>query len=150
MLWWDGQLLAKTKELMLKAKQEWNIYLYMRYVDDENFVTEGIQPGIRYEGGKLVKVTSLVKHDEDVPTDVRMARIVQQVANSISDYIQVEIDCPSMHKNKRLPMLDLEVEMINNTVQYRHYRKEMAIQKWLWQTVPCLTKPRKCVLFKRW
>ena len=53
MLWWDGQLLAKMKELMLKAKQEWNIYLYMRYVDDANFVTEGIQPGIRYKGGKM-------------------------------------------------------------------------------------------------
>ena len=45
-----------------------------------------------YEGGNMVKVTSLVKHDEDVQTDVRTARIVQQIANSISDYIQVEID----------------------------------------------------------
>ena len=50
-----------------------------------------------------------MKQDEKVPINVRTASIVQQVANSICDYIQVEIECPSMNDNKRLPILDLEM-----------------------------------------
>ena len=34
-----------------------------------------------------------------------------------------------MHNNKQMPILDLEVAMVDNIVMYRYYRKEMANSK---------------------
>ena len=98
----------------------------MRYVDDANFVGEVIEPGIRYENNRLTLKRQYVDEDQNVPDDVRTAKVIQTIANSISKFIQVEIDCPSMHSNNLLPILDLEVEMVDNMVLYRFYRKEMA------------------------
>ena len=73
----------------------------------------------------MVKVASQVKQDGELPTDVRTAKVLQQIANGICEYgpMQVATDCPSMHKNGRLSILDLELEMSNNIMHYRHDRR---------------------------
>ena len=76
-----------------------------------------------------MKRAHLVEEDEKKEKDERTALVIKGVANSICEYIQVQIDCASMHKNNLLPILDLEVEMKENNVLYRYYRKPMANTK---------------------
>ena len=51
---------------------------------------------------------------------------MQELANMVRDFIQVEIDCPSMHTDGLMPILDLAVRMDTNRTTYRYYRKSMA------------------------
>ena len=52
--------------------------------------------------------------------------IFGEVANSIDPDIDVEIDFPSKHPSKMLAILDMEMGMLDNKVQYKFYRKPMA------------------------
>ena len=51
---------------------------------------------------------------------------MQEIANNICEFIQVEIDYPSSHENGMMPLLDLEVMIKNNKIVYQYYRKSMA------------------------
>ena len=51
---------------------------------------------------------------------------MKEIANGICHFIQVETDCPSSHNNELMPILDLAVQMKDNKITYRYYRKEMA------------------------
>ena len=52
MLLWDRELMQK---LLRAAKNTpWDLYTYMRYVDDGNYVTEEAPLGMRYVRGKFV------------------------------------------------------------------------------------------------
>ena len=68
----------------------------------------------------------LVMEDMEIPGDLRTARIVQQVANTICPFIQVTIDCPSMQQKNLMPILDLEVGVNDNIITYQHYMKPCA------------------------
>lgn len=67
-----------------------------------------------------------VEEDKNIPSDIRTANIVKELANQIYEFIQVEIDCPSLHNDNCMPILDLEVRMKNNNIVYNFYRKEMV------------------------
>ena len=115
MLWWlDGRLLEKVRELTEKAKIRWQVHFYMRYVDDSNIMADIIEPGMRVMNNNIVKIENKIEEDKEIQDDVRTANLIKEIANSICNFIQVEVDCPSMHQNKLLPILDLEVEMVNN------------------------------------
>ena len=107
MWWWDKQLLYKVGELMERAEREWKVYFYMRYVDDCNIIADVMEPGVRFKDGKKMKLHEKVEEDRNVPDDKMTALVVQQIANSKCNFIEVEIDCPSMHPNNRMPILDL-------------------------------------------
>ena len=49
-----------------------------------------------------------------------------EIANAVDPDIEVEIDFPSKHPSKMLPILDMEMGMNENKVQYMFYRKPMA------------------------
>ena len=66
------------------------------------------------------------EEDRKIPSDLRTAKIIQDLANQIYNFIQVEIDCPSLHDNGNMPILDLAVQMHENNIVYRYYRKEMV------------------------
>ena len=76
---------------MERAEIEWKVYFYMRYVDDCNIIADVMKPGVRYKDGKIVKLHEKVE-DKIVPDDKRTALVVQQIANSICNLIEVEID----------------------------------------------------------
>ena len=61
---------------------------------------------------------------------VRTANIISQVANSIDKSIQVTIDCPENHPDKRMPVLDLKVRVDKcqeiPRISYTFYKKEIA------------------------
>ena len=36
------------------------------------------------------------------------------------------VDCPSLHQDGWMPILDLQVKVSNNTINFKHYMKPMA------------------------
>ena len=124
MIWWDQRLMERMREATREIK--WKCHMYLRYVDDGNMVCTPIPVGSREKDGKVVIENNESEREVNVPDDRRTAEIVQKIANSICDFIQVEIDYPTAHENLHMPILDLEVTMEDDRVMYRHYRKKVA------------------------
>ena len=61
-----------------------------------------------------------------IPKDQRTTKIVLEIANSISESTKLTIDCPSLNKNNFMPILDVQVKVTNNTIEYRFYKKEVS------------------------
>ena len=103
------------------------LYLFKIYVDDSNLAVEELEAGTRFIDGELVVVPEEVEADSRLPGDQRTARVIQTMANSISRLIQLTVDCPSLHQEGWMPMLDLQERVSdNNTIDFKHYRKPMA------------------------
>ena len=65
-------------------------------MDDTGLAVEELEPGCRFikEEGKVKVVEEEVEGDSRVPGDLRTAKVLADVANSIFDYIQFTVDCP--------------------------------------------------------
>jgi hypothetical protein len=144
MLSWDRRFLTRVENMARGF--DWKMYMYMRYVDDCNCIGDEIPPGTRIEGDRLVIKPDKVDQDKEEPGDKRTANIMQQIANSICDFIQVETDYPSCHNSGLMPILDLAVQMEDNMVTYRYYRKEMANFKLIMENSAMLFKMKKTCL----
>ena len=120
---WDRRLIQKLEEL------GWPPLMIKRYVDDLNAILTTLEPGVRYnqDENKLEVVQELVEEDLSKEKDEVTMNIFGEVANSIDPDIDVEIDFPSKHPSKMLAILDMEMGMLDNKVQYKFYRKPMAI-----------------------
>ena len=105
---------------MLKEKlshTETKIQMYSRYVDDIDIVCTAVSNAVGTE----------------MPDESTM-KMVQHIANSIHESIQVTIDFPSNHENGRMPVLDTEqwMEKVNvngamkNQVLHSHYMKKIS------------------------
>ena len=105
------------------------VYLYKRYVDDQNSGMKALKPGIRYVDKKLVVVEEEVENDKSIPADQRTAAVCREIANTIAPMIQLEEDVPSGHPNGKLPILDLEVWVENGVLTHTFYKKPMASRK---------------------
>ena len=104
MLLWDEIMVKKCKDLGLILD------LYKRYVDDMILVTRAVNP--RWycnEKGKMVFDPDRVEADRQVSDTERTARVFAQEANSINMNIQVTVDHPEKHPDKKMPVLDLKV-----------------------------------------
>ena len=77
-------------------------------------------------GGVIKIKPEHVEEDRLIPADLRTAKVAKDVANSLFSFIQMEIDCPSMHDSNLVPILDLQVGIQNNIVEFQHYRKPCA------------------------
>ena len=99
-----------------------------RYVDDLNAILTTLEPGVKYNQAenKLEVVRELVEEDMDKEKDELTMAVFGDIANSIDPDIQVEVDFPSKHPSKMLAILDMEMGMVANKVQYKFYRKPMA------------------------
>ena len=124
MLIWDQKFLLALEKSTRKL--EWDLHMMRRYVDDSNSVTDIMPPGARFNNGKVVIKNEFVEDDKKIAPDKRTAMVIQEVANSLFPFIQMEIDCPSMNETKKVPILDLQVSVVNNKVEYQHYRKPCA------------------------
>ena len=124
MLAWDRRLLRTLKKAMQGIS--WTLYMLLRYVDDSNAATDEVPLGARFENGKVKIKKNKVEEDRQVPGDVRTARLVQEIANGICNFIKMEIDCPSMNPDNKVPILDLKVGVQGDKIVYEHYRKPCA------------------------
>ena len=97
MLYWDRELKRRINEATENI--DWQLYMYVRYVDDANYVGSVMPPGARMENGKVVIQQELVENDLEISPDIRTAKMIKEIANEITPSIQVEIDSLSMHEN---------------------------------------------------
>ena len=131
MTWWDKQVKEEA------AKGGLDILLYRRYVDDINIVARVNVENNNEEKESENKITEEQK-------EKRGMEMFQTIGNSISKAIKLEIDHPSNHKERKMPLLDVKVwlqeyemnaeengneskeERKQRRIMYEHYRKEMA------------------------
>ena len=122
----------KFKTILTDALVEFayfKLYLLLFYVDDTGVAVEELEPGCRFmkEEGKVRVVEEEVEGDRRVPGDLRTAKVLAEVANSIFDYIQFTVDCPSNHASGWMPLLATQVRVTDdNTIDYKFFEKEIA------------------------
>jgi len=138
MTWWD----KKVKEQA--AREGLEILLYRRYVDDVNIIA------------KMTKESSgMEQNDEEDKEGNRESegmKLFQKIGNGVSKSIKLEIDHPSRHRERKMPLLDVKVWLEDydaknddergddergedekgeessqrKMIMYEHYRKEVA------------------------
>ena len=80
-----------------------------RYVDDINIAAEATTPGLKYKNGQSCVDQSMIREEERVEDDERTMKFIKQVGDDIHHSIELEIDYPSKHVDKKLPILDMKV-----------------------------------------
>ena len=127
MLWWDKKFLDAA------SKAGFRIKMYKRYVDDTNIIMKALEPNVVLDEEsqrlRCINATS----QREIPTDVRSAKEIKKIANSVAECIQWEEAVPSSSPGGRLPILDLQCwhsdTSGNSTIFYTFYRKPMANQQ---------------------
>ena len=112
--------LRKLDELGLKNE------LFEGYVDDTTDVLVAVDPGVKFDGEKLVKDNDKVEEDEQIPEDKRTMEILKDIANTIYKCVQFTVDCPSKYLDGKVPVLDLQVYTRNNQIYHEFYEKPCA------------------------
>ena len=102
------------------------LYMLKVYVDDVNVVTEELPPGPRFIEGQLTIIEEEVENDNTISGDIKTAKVLQEVVNSILPYLKFTVDSPSNHPDGWMPVLDLKVTVQGNQIQHAHYRKPMC------------------------
>ena len=109
-----------------------------RYVDDINIAAKATVPGLRYVEGKIITDTTKVVEDKKRAPDERTMELIRQVGDDIYPSIKLEVDYPSKHPDKKLPILDLKVwveqrereiqgsNQMVSVIVYEFYAKEIA------------------------
>ena len=69
-----------------------------------------------------------VEQDKNIPSDIRTSALVRDVGNSVCPcpFIQLTVDCPSLNQDRDgwMPILDIQVKMVDNRIQYKFYKKD--------------------------
>ena len=93
-------------------------------MDDKTLVLKPVPCGARIRNDRVEIVEEEINNDLSVPGDVRTARILKEVGNSICPFINGSVDCPSNHSDGFLPILDLKTRIVNKKiVDYRFFKK---------------------------
>ena len=89
MCWWDEELIKRIRA------EGFEVLLYERYIDDINIITKVIRGSDRDQGERR-----RLSMEE-----------IQEIARGIHRSIDVTVDCPEKHEDKKVPILDLKVWM---------------------------------------
>ena len=106
------------------------------------------------ESGDLELVVDVLKArtkvEKEREKDERTARLYGEVANTIMPKsIVMEVDFPSAHANKRIPILDMEVWMTDQSrISFNFYSKPMASQDVINARSAFTTREKKNVLLE--
>ena len=76
--------------------------------------------------GKIIVVEEEIEADMEVPGDERTAKIILEIGNSVSEFINLTADYPSKHESGWMPLLDIQVRVRNNQVEHKFYKKEVS------------------------
>ena len=103
---------------------------FLRDIQEKNnylmFFLEGlaaVEPGVRFEEGKLIVKEDKIEEDRLLEADERTFRLLRDIGNSIFKFIQFTIDVPSLNENGRLPVLDLNAEVVGGKIEHRFFQK---------------------------
>ena len=75
--------------------------------------------GSKIENGKIVIDEDKIEADRHIKADIRTANIVLEIANGVSEFIDLTVDSPSMNESGWMPLLDLQVCVRENKVLYK-------------------------------
>ena len=101
MMWWDKEMKKRLEAIGLTA------LMYQRYVDVVNTVSPVPTPGFRYVNGSGHVDAACIARDLSREGDERLFTLWKTVANSTHPSIQEEVDFPSRHLEKSVPIIDL-------------------------------------------
>ena len=125
MLWWARQFMKKLKEATNEICNH-KLYFLKYYVDDGNLALEAFPLGARFIDGKVVIIDELIENDKSIPMDKRTADIILEIANSVTNTIKLTIDYPTNNSSGWMPILDIQVRIVNNRIEYKFYKKSMS------------------------
>ena len=120
MITWDRRLKAELKNLKIIFE------VIKRFIDDINGVFGVLPLGTEYKDGVLQVNVAKIEEDKEVDADLRTMKIIKDIANDVDSMIQMTIDVPSRHDDKKLPVLDLKVWLSDDEqIYYMFYEKPM-------------------------
>ena len=126
MLNWTRVFLA-TLATAFSSAAYFAVYLLLFYVDDTFLATEELEAGSRYVEGEVKVVEEEVEADLKIQGDQRTAKVILEIANSVSEFLKFEADVPSNYELGWMPLLDVQVKVAkNNTINYKFYSKPCA------------------------
>ena len=114
MLYWDRKFLTKLQEINIHVKG------YKRFKDDTNIMFEPIDRKLKYISGCLIqKSNEEMDKESKLETDDISINVIKQVADSLEDMVNTEIDFPSNSKNKekKMAILDIKVWVEKNEIK---------------------------------
>ena len=85
-----------------------------------------VKLGVRLVNGQLSIQQAAKEEDENLPVDVRTAKLLREIANSITPMIKMKEDVMSNHHSEKLPILDLEVWVRGHRILHQFYKKPMS------------------------
>lgn len=132
MIWRDKQLHIKMKQIGLELR------MYKKYVDDINKVMDVTTPGLRFDGTKLIS-SETNEEDLELEGNERVMWLLRTVANSIYYSIEMKVDCPSRHKDRRMPILDLKV-WIEKSDQGDQQRQQVVLHEFYYKELESRSK----------
>merc|ERR1711911_4259 len=116
------------------------IIIYRRYVDDINVIARMRKK----DKNESVGDENLNDQESEEDREKEGMEFFKKIGDSIDKSIKLEIDYPSKHDDKKMPLLDVkvwmedkecnmqvnqhdkEVQKNNKAFRYEHYRKSMA------------------------
>ena len=99
--------------------------LYLRYVDDIVIILKSINPGWSY-CKKKDRLTYTENREDGRQPDQKTFDILREVANTLDQDIQMEVDVPSKNQSGKLPVLDLGLSVEDGKIKHSFYSKPMA------------------------
>ena len=126
LIWFDMQFIKLTEIADIKVK------LYRRYIDFFNIAVARIMSGMKYDvkSNRLIFCPTQFELDKLVSPQRKTFIILQQIANSILDMIDWEIDLPENYEVNKLPVLDLNVYLDKsdkrNLIKHEFIQKPMT------------------------
>ena len=80
-------------------------------MDDGTISTEALPPGCRLIGDRFEIVEDEVENDRQIPKDERTAKLLTELGNKISSFINLTCDYPSANENGFMPVLDVQARV---------------------------------------
>ena len=108
-----------------------------------------INPGWYYDIKQNIMKFSQNIADSDIDaSDVRTTRILNQIANTLENDIQLTFDAPSLHPDGKMPVLDMKIWVEENRIKYTFYNKEVASKFTIMKrsAIPDSTKKHTCFM----
>ena len=121
--------LVHSRELLSILENSGAVFRILQvYTDDGNHCMKALAPGSRYIRGtqRIEVVDEEVENDRLVSADLRTANVAKDAANSIFEFLKVKIDCPSLHEDGFMPILDIKANTESGKIVYVFYKKPLS------------------------
>ena len=117
------------------------------YVDDHNIALWEVNPGIRYDDEHqcIYIDRNAITEDKEISGELRTAKFVTSITNTMMPRsIKMKYDVAGNHMEGWLPVLDLELRIVDNIIYSRFYRKPMATNKVIHRRSAMSDKVKRC------